>query len=84
MTIACLSRDVAALIAPAWEAEGPDLVDGRQKSFVRRSMPFAKESVPVTKAIPEGFHTVTPAFMVKDSHKAIAFYERHSGPPSTA
>jgi PhnB protein len=33
----------------------------------------------MTKAIPEGFHTVTPMFMFKDARKAIAFYKRAFG-----
>ncbi len=33
----------------------------------------------MTKAIPEGFHTVTPMFMFKDARKAIAFYQRAFG-----
>ncbi len=31
------------------------------------------------KAIPEGFHTVTPMFMFKDARKAMAFYQRAFG-----
>lgn len=31
------------------------------------------------KAIPEGFHTVTPSLSLKDSLKAIAFYEKAFG-----
>lgn len=30
----------------------------------------------MTKAIPEGFHTVTPMFMFKDTRKAMEFYAR--------
>jgi PhnB protein len=33
----------------------------------------------MTKAIPEGFHTVTPMFMFKDSRKAMEFYARAFG-----
>ncbi len=33
----------------------------------------------MTKAIPEGFHTVTPMFMFKDTRKAMAFYQRAFG-----
>ena len=31
------------------------------------------------KAIPEGFHSVTPVFVVKDARKAIEFYKRAFG-----
>ncbi|HEY6873294.1 MAG TPA: VOC family protein [Geobacteraceae bacterium] len=31
------------------------------------------------KAIPEGFHSVTPMFMFKDARKAIEFYQRAFG-----
>ncbi len=33
----------------------------------------------MTKAIPEGFHSVTPMFMFKDARKAMAFYQRAFG-----
>ena len=33
----------------------------------------------MTKAIPEGFHTVTPMFVFKDVRKAIEFYRRAFG-----
>ena len=33
----------------------------------------------MTQAIPEGFHTVTPMFMFKDTRKAIEFYKRAFG-----
>lgn len=33
----------------------------------------------MTKAIPEGFHTITPMFMFKDARKAIEFYKRAFG-----
>jgi uncharacterized glyoxalase superfamily protein PhnB len=33
----------------------------------------------MTKAIPEGFHSVTPMFMFKDTRKAIEFYNRAFG-----
>jgi PhnB protein len=33
----------------------------------------------MTKAIPEGFHSVTPMFMFKDARKAIEFYQRAFG-----
>lgn len=33
----------------------------------------------MTKAIPEGFHSVTPMFMFKDARKAIEFYKRAFG-----
>lgn len=33
----------------------------------------------MTRAIPEGFHSVTPMFMFKDSRKAIEFYKRAFG-----
>lgn len=31
------------------------------------------------KAIPEGYHSITPIFVFQDSHKAIAFYKRAFG-----
>lgn len=33
----------------------------------------------MTKAIPEGFHSVTPMFMFKDARKAISFYKQAFG-----
>jgi PhnB protein len=33
----------------------------------------------MTKAIPEGFHRVTPMFIFKDARKAIEFYKRAFG-----
>ncbi len=33
----------------------------------------------MTKAIPEGFHSVTPMIMFKDARKAIEFYKRAIG-----
>jgi PhnB protein len=33
----------------------------------------------MTKAIPEGYHSVTPMFMFKDTRKAIEFYKRAFG-----
>jgi PhnB protein len=33
----------------------------------------------MTKPIPEGFHSVTPIFVFKDSRKAIDFYKRAFG-----
>ena len=33
----------------------------------------------MTKAIPEGFHSVTPMFMFKDARKAIEFYKSAFG-----
>ena len=33
----------------------------------------------MTKAIPEGFHSVTPMFMFKDARKAMEFYQRAFG-----
>lgn len=33
----------------------------------------------MTKPIPEGFHSVTPMFMFKDSRKAIEFYKKAFG-----
>ncbi len=33
----------------------------------------------MTKAIPEGFHTVTSMFTFKDARKAMAFYQRAFG-----
>jgi uncharacterized glyoxalase superfamily protein PhnB len=33
----------------------------------------------MTKAIPAGFHTVTPMFTFKDARKAMAFYQRAFG-----
>lgn len=33
----------------------------------------------MTKPIPEGYHTVTPSFTFKDSHKAIEFYKKAFG-----
>jgi uncharacterized glyoxalase superfamily protein PhnB len=33
----------------------------------------------MTKAIPEGFHSVTPMFMFKDTRKALEFYTRAFG-----
>jgi PhnB protein len=33
----------------------------------------------MTKAIPEGFHSVTPMFMFKDALKAIEFYKKAFG-----
>ena len=33
----------------------------------------------MTKAIPEGYHTVTPIFVFKDVRKAIEFYRRAFG-----
>jgi PhnB protein len=33
----------------------------------------------MTKKIPEGYHTVTPALILKDSHKAIVFYQKALG-----
>ncbi|ABQ27620.1 VOC family protein [Geotalea uraniireducens] len=33
----------------------------------------------MTKAIPEGFHTITPMFMFKDARKAIEFYKQAFG-----
>ena len=33
----------------------------------------------MTKAIPEGFHSVTPMFTFKDARKAIDFYKRAFG-----
>ena len=32
-----------------------------------------------TKPVPEGFHTVTPAIVVKDAAKAIDFYKKALG-----
>jgi PhnB protein len=34
---------------------------------------------PMTKAIPEGYHSVTPIFVFKDVRKAIEFYKRAFG-----
>ncbi len=33
----------------------------------------------MTKAIPEGFHSVTPIFVFKDARKAIEFYKKAFG-----
>lgn len=33
----------------------------------------------MTKPVPEGFHTVTPVFVFKDSRKAIDFYKKAFG-----
>ncbi|HEY6008536.1 MAG TPA: VOC family protein [Geobacteraceae bacterium] len=33
----------------------------------------------MTRAIPEGFHSVTPMFMFKDTRKAMEFYKRAFG-----
>ena len=33
----------------------------------------------MARAIPEGYHTITPAFMHKDSRKAIEFYKKAFG-----
>lgn len=33
----------------------------------------------MTKPIPEGYHTITPVFVFKDSHKAIEFYKKAFG-----
>jgi len=33
----------------------------------------------MTKAVPEGFHTVTPMFVFRDARKAIDFYRRAFG-----
>ena len=33
----------------------------------------------MTRPIPEGFHTITPTFVVKDCRKAIAFYKKAFG-----
>jgi PhnB protein len=33
----------------------------------------------MTKAIPEGFHSVTPIFVFKDARKAIEFYKKALG-----
>ncbi len=33
----------------------------------------------MTKAIPEGYHSVTPIFVFKDARKAIEFYKRAFG-----
>ena len=33
----------------------------------------------MTKAIPEGFHSVTPIFVFKDTRKAIEFYKKAFG-----
>jgi|SRR5437660_8623076 len=33
----------------------------------------------MTKPIPEGYHTITPTFVVKDGGKAIEFYKRAFG-----
>jgi PhnB protein len=33
----------------------------------------------MTKAIPEGYHSVTPMFVFKDARKAIEFYKRAFG-----
>ncbi len=33
----------------------------------------------MTRAIPEGYHTVTPMFVFKDARQAIAFYQRAFG-----
>jgi uncharacterized glyoxalase superfamily protein PhnB len=35
--------------------------------------------IAMTKAIPEGFHTITPIFVFKDARKAIEFYKRAFG-----
>lgn len=32
-----------------------------------------------TKAVPDGYHSVTPYLIVKGAHKAIAFYEKAFG-----
>ncbi len=33
----------------------------------------------MAKAIPEGFHTITPAIVVRNAHEAIEFYKRAFG-----
>jgi PhnB protein len=33
----------------------------------------------MTKPIPEGYHTITPTLVLKDSRKAIAFYKKAFG-----
>lgn len=33
----------------------------------------------MTKAIPEGYHSVTPIFVFKDARKAMEFYKRAFG-----
>lgn len=33
----------------------------------------------MTKAIPEGYHSITPMFVLKDARKAIEFYKRAFG-----
>jgi PhnB protein len=33
----------------------------------------------MTKAVPEGYHSVTPIFVFKDAHKAIEFYKKAFG-----
>lgn len=36
-------------------------------------------SAPAVKAIPEGYHTITPSLTVKDAAKAIEFYKKALG-----
>jgi PhnB protein len=42
-------------------------------------MTISIRSTTMTKPIPEGFHTVTPVFLFKDSRKAIEFYKKAFG-----
>lgn len=35
----------------------------------------------MTQPIPDGFHTITPTFMFKDTRKAIEFYKKAFGIP---
>lgn len=37
------------------------------------------QTTTTTKAIPEGFHTITPTFICKDATKAIEFYQNALG-----
>src|SRR5262249_19477473 len=53
-----------------------------QRSAARRSLSYSQEErimAPKVKAIPEGFHTVTPGLVVNDGARAIDFYKKAFG-----
>ena len=49
-----------------------------QGNWIRKPEPQTRRNT-MTKAIPEGYHSVSPILVVKDARKAIEFYKRAFG-----
>src|SRR5712691_6718497 len=59
-------------------ASGPSSEQTHHMAFAARP-PRRREEDDMAKAIPEGFHTLSPHLVVKDASQAIDFYKRAFG-----